>query len=167
MALAMMYLVASGFLHVLAVVGQDGRVREEIIGLHYEMNARLDESQVRPEALGTFGRTLSLFWGPSYTGLHALFRESCDHHQNELWHLRAELDHELEKIDDLSGRKLRAAAARLRTLATSADDLQRSIRAGELFWAEEAQWSLDLLGARLPSVWPPEPIRAPLSHRLG
>jgi hypothetical protein len=163
----MMYLVASGFSHMLAVAGLDGRVREEIIGLHYEIDARLDESRVRLEALGEFGRTLSLFWGSSYTGLHTLLRESCNHHQNELWHLRAELDHELEKIDDLSGRKLRAAAARLRTLATITDDLQRSIREVQLFWAEEAQWTLDLLGARLPSVWPPEPTQAPLNHRLG
>jgi hypothetical protein len=163
----MLHLVASGVSHVLAFVGFDGQVREEILGLHHEVHSQLDKIQARIEALSTFGRTLSLFWGPSYTGLHALLRESCEHHQNELWQLRADLDRALEAVHDLGGRGLRGAAARFRTLAASADDLQRSIRAGELFWQDEAQWTLDLLGARMPSVWPPEPTQAPPSYRLG
>jgi hypothetical protein len=96
-----MNFVASGISHVLAVVGLDRRAREEIVRLHAEVHAKLDEIQARIEALSTFGSTLALFWGPSYTGLHAVLRESCDHHLNELRQLRAELDHELKATDVL------------------------------------------------------------------
>ena len=157
----MMYLVVSGFSHVLAVVGLDGRTREEIIGLHHEVHARLIELEARVEALRIFGSTLAVFWGPSYTDLNSILREGCDHHLSDLQQLRAELDRELEALDDLGRRKLQGAAARLMAIAAEANDLHQSIRGRERFWEQEAHWTLDLLGARTASIWPPEPNQPP------
>ena len=161
----MMYLVVSGFSHVLAVVGFDGRTREEIIGLHHEVHARLNELEARVEALRIFGNTLAVFWGPSYTDLNSILREGCDRHLSELQHLRAELDREREALDDLGRRELQGAAARLVAIAAEADDLHQSIRERERFWEQEAHWTLDLLGARTASVWPPEPTQEPPGRR--
>ena len=151
-----MKFVANGFSNVLAIVGLGGPALEEVVQQNHEVHARLDELQARVEALSIFGDTLALFWGPSYTDLRSILRDGCEHHLNELRKLRADLDRELEAVDDLAGLRLRGAAKRLRTLAARAEELRRRIRTRELFWEEEAYWTLDLLGARTPSVWPPE-----------